>query len=531
MSTVKRVQVNGPEITIFKDWHIGERLRWTSSADSFPEPTSNSHSGRKSTGRSRPSQKFAFVNTTHVGKNKDPDTRKFVRTHVRNDYLRKRQSTSKSVRKSTNSHRPSQPAAVPVTDLSCYDTLVIEDAIGLPTALSLSPWPLDMSPKMHQLLSRYLTHVSASMYPLSEYLSSNPIRSPAWFHFAVQDPLMLQGVMYAGAIYLTLLEGRRDSEESVVFLGGAIQMLEERLRSGGADDGVLAALSCVALGEANTGHLDQWHIHMRGIQQLISTRGTISSLPPIIQTKLRRSDITGALDYAAVPYLPYERPCTQITISRILPPPIISTITSSISSAFSPHGIHPKLIAIMQNVALFAQSIKYASNSALRFDPLEFSDDIYWIEYQLLTFPSYQESEPSIEKATRMGGLLFMKSILQEFPHSTTGPEILLRELRDAVSAVEEDEDEDEEDPNRQWLLWLYAIGALLAKGMTREWFVGRLAGGWYAREGEGEVEGDVVGGQLWRLLDLGEVLGEREVLLLWDEVEVEVEVRRLQLQ
>ncbi|PQE10162.1 Fungal specific transcription factor domain-containing protein [Rutstroemia sp. NJR-2017a WRK4] len=524
MSTVKRVQVNGPEITIFKDWRIGERLRWTSSADSSPEHTSNSHSGRKSTGRSRPSQKFAFVNTTHVSKNKDPDTRKFVRTHVRNDYLRKRQSTSKSVRKSTNSHRPSQPAAVPVTDLSWYDTLVIEDAIGLPTALSLSPWPLDMTPKMHQLLSRYLTHVSASMYPLSEYLSSNPIRSPAWFHFAVQDPLMLQGVIYAAAIYLALLEGRRDSEESVVFLGGAIQMLEERLRSGGADDGVLAALSCVALGEANTGHLDEWHIHMRGIQQLISTRGTISSLPPIIQTKLRRSDITGALDYAAVPYLPYERPYTQITISRILPPPIISTITSSISSAFSHNGIHPKLIAIMQNVALFAQSIKYASNSALRFDPLEFSDDIYWIEYQLLTFPkatSYQET--SIEKATRMGALLFMKSILQEFPHSTTGPEILLRELRDAVSAVEEDE--DEEDQNRQWLLWLYAIGALLAKGMTREWFVGRLAGGLYAREGE--VERNVVGGQLWGLLDLGEVLGEREVLLLWDEVEV----RRLQLQ
>ncbi|PQE13782.1 hypothetical protein CJF31_00005267 [Rutstroemia sp. NJR-2017a BVV2] len=231
------------------------------------------------------------------------------------------------------------------------------------------------------------------------------------------------------------------------------------------------------------------------------------------------SDVTGAIDYAAVPYLPYERPHTQITISRILPSPIISTITSSVSSAFSHHGIHAKLVEIMQNVVLFAQSIKYASHSALRFDPQEFSDDMYWIEYQLLTFPNLasQESEPSISKATRMGALLFMKSILQEFPHSTTGPEILLRELRDALSAVEEDED----DHNRQWLLWLCAIGALLAKRMTREWFVGRLAlaGGLRAREGE------VVGGQLWRLLDLGEVIGEREVLLLWDEV------RRLQLQ
>jgi len=294
MSTIKRVKENGPEITIYKDWHIGGKVRWNSSADSSPAATSKSiesGSERKGAGRSRPDQKFAFVNTTHVGKTKDSDTRKFVRTHVRNDYLRKHQG--KGVRKSTR--RPSSrsqlatPAPSLSTDLLWYDTLVIEDAIGAPTSLSLSPWPINMTSKMHQLLSRYLTHVSSSMYPLSEYLSSNPIRSPGWFHFAVNDPLMLQGVMYAGAIYLSLLEGRRDSEDSVTYLARAIQMVNERLQAGKpVDDGILAALSCIALGEASTGHLDQWHIHMRGIQQVISTRGTISSLPTIIQTKLRR---------------------------------------------------------------------------------------------------------------------------------------------------------------------------------------------------------------------------------------------------
>jgi hypothetical protein len=257
MSIIKRVEVNGPEITIYKDWHIGGKVRWNSSADSSPEATTksiNSGSERKGAGSSRPDQKFAFVNTTHVGKTKDSDTRKFVRSHVRNDYLRKQHG--KGIRKSSR-RQPSRsplatPAPLPSTDLLWYDRPVIEDAIGAPTSLSLSPWPINMTSQMHQLLSRYLTHVSSSMYPLSEYLSSNPIRSPGWFHFAVNDPLMLQGVMYGGAIYLALLEGRTDSADSVTYLARAIHMANERLQAGKqADDGILAALSCIALGEVS----------------------------------------------------------------------------------------------------------------------------------------------------------------------------------------------------------------------------------------------------------------------------------------
>ncbi|KAM3069367.1 hypothetical protein ACMFMG_005473 [Clarireedia jacksonii] len=537
MSTMGKVEMNGLEITIYKDWHIGGKVHWTSSTESSPTSTSKSlgsGSEKRGTGRSKPDQKFAFVNTTHIGKTKDPDIRKFVRAHVRKDYLRKHQSNG--VRKSTRRSPPNTQLATPAPsspsmDLLWYDTLVIEDAIGVPTSLSLSPWPINMTYKMHQLLSRYLTHVSSSMYPLSEYLSSNPIRSPEWFRFAVNDPLMLHGVIYAGAIYIALLEGRRDSEDSVTYLAKATEMVNERLQtSEQVDDGVLAALSCIALGEASTGHLDQWHVHMRGIQQMINTRGTISSLPVIIQTKLRRSDVSGAIDYAAVPYLRYERVHTGVSISRVLRPQIVRNINVYVSFIFTQHGIHAKLREIMLNVALFSQSINYASNTGMVFDPEEFSDDLYWIEYQLLTFPTSLSGQvTAIDEATRIGALLFMKSILQEYPHSTTGPSILLQKLQKSLSTI------DITKHDRQWLIWLCAIGALLSKPMTRTWFVEKLAG---LRTMECLEELDVQQQQifpipadtgcrnidLWSLLDLGRFIGEHDLLLLWEDVQLQLE-------
>jgi hypothetical protein len=211
---------------------------------------------------------------------------------------------------------------------------------------------------------------------------------------------------------------------------------------------------------------------------------------------------------------------TGINISTVLRPQIIKDINVYVSSVFAQHGIHAKLGAIMLNVVLFAQSIKYASNAAIRFDPKEFSDDVYWIEYQLLTFPtSLSGPETSIDNATRIGALLFMKGILQEFPHSTTGPSILLQKLQESLSAI------DITEHNRQWLIWLSAIGALLSqpsKAMTRAWFVEKLAGLLRAMDRWEDV--DVQQGQLWSLLDLGVFIGEHDLLLLWEDI------RRLQL-
>ncbi|KAF7910472.1 hypothetical protein BELL_0072g00010 [Botrytis elliptica] len=549
MDATQLIGTDGPKVNVHKNWNIPGKIQWKATEFHFKESQVGSKSSTSTHPPSAttinckeggPKQKFAFVDLSSSGTKTDVNVRKFVRKHVRNDFL------SKTIRKSKGDPKLRSKCIKPFVELKSvisdhhqHDGLIIEDLIGFPTALSLSPWPIEMTTRTHRLLSRYFTHVSSRMYPLSKYLSSNPLRSDEWFRFTINDAAMFHAILYAGAIYLSLLQGGKDSEDSMYHLGKTLEIVKEKLQSGKpVDDSTIAALSCVALGEANTGHSDLWHIHMRGIQQMINTRGTMSSLPMIIQTKLRRSDITGAIDYAAEPYLYYKpRIHPEISISKILPVHRISTINAYIEISFARCGIHSNLIRIMQYLAIFYQSIQFASLSRILLDPGDFLDDIYWIEYELLSFPLSLEGdqEPTIDKATRIGALLFMKSILEEYPHSSTGPSILLQQLQESLSTIDTATTTEQ---TCQWLIWLFTIGAVHSKRnlIIRTWFVEQLAGLHMERlrdllvdgqvhaelhaekleEEEEEDEGEL---QLWRLLELRQVIGERDLFLLWDDV------------
>ncbi|TGO09644.1 hypothetical protein BTUL_0158g00070 [Botrytis tulipae] len=542
MDTTQPIATDGPKIDVYKDWHIPGKIQWKATEFSVKEGRGESKSSTSTHPSSAttinckeggPKQKFAFVDLSSSVTKADANVRKFVRKHARNDFLSKTTRKSKGDPKlRSKCIKPSVEPKSVISDYHQHDGLVIENLIGFPTALSLSPWPIEMTTRTHRLLSRYFTHVSSRMYPLSKYLSSNPLRSDEWFRFTISDAAMFHAILYAGAIYLSLLQGGKDSEDSVYHLGKTLEIVQKRLQDGKpADDSTIAALSCVALGEANTGHLDLWHIHMRGIQQMINTRGTMSSLPMIIQTKLRRSDITGAIDYAAEPYLYYQpRNHSEISISKILPMHRIGTINAYIEITLARRGIHPNLIRTMQYLAIFYQSIQFASSSRILLDPGNFLDDIYWIEYELLSFPLSLEGdqEAIIDKATRIGALLFMKSIIEEYPHSSTGPSILLQQLQESLSTIDTATTTEQ---TCQWLIWLFTIGAVHSKRdhITRTWFVEQLAGlhmerlrdllvggQVHAEKLEEEDEGEP---QLWRLLELRQVIGERDLFLLWDDV------------
>ncbi|KAF7903198.1 uncharacterized protein EAF01_006247 [Botrytis porri] len=545
--TTQLISTDGPKINVYKNWNVPGKIRWKDTEISFKESQVESKSSTPSHPSSTTNincneggskQKFAFVNSSPSGTKTDVNIRKFVRKHVRNDSLSKTIRKSKEDPKVRSKSIKSfvEPNSV-ISDYHQHNGLIIEDLIGFPTALSLSPWPIEMTTRTHRLLSRYFTHVSSRMYPLSKYLSSNPLRSDEWFRFTINDAAMFHAILYAGAIYLSLLQGGKDSEDSVYHLGKTLEIVKEKLQNGKpADDSTIAALSCVALGEANTGHSDLWHIHMRGIQQMINTRGTMSSLPMIIQTKLRRSDITGAIDYAAEPYLYYKpRDHSEISISKILPVHRKRTINSYIETSLARCGIHSNLRQTMQYLAIFYQSIQFASSFKALLDPGDFLDDIYWIEYELLSFPLSLETdqESTIDKATRIGALLFMKSILEEYPHSSTGPSILLQQLQESLSTIDTATTTEQ---TCQWLIWLFTIGAVHSQRdhITRTWFVEQLAGLHMERlkdllvDGqvhaelhaekleEKEDEGEL---QLWRLLELRQVIGERDLFLLWHDV------------
>ncbi len=231
---------------------------------------------------------------------------------------------------------------------------------------------------------------------------------------------------------------------------------------------------------------------MRGLKQILQARGGIPSLPSILQTKVRRSallstpqlipielilcrtDIAGAVDHAEMPYLDFDRSDRPPTWS-VLSSATKKATTERMASLLAACHIHPNLIITMTELALFSQLIQFTeSHPKILLDPIVFIEDMHWTQYKLLSFPtslSESSKEQDIDHACRVGALLYMKSILEQFPYSATGFSILLRRLQESLDRIPVAKE------TAPLLLWLTLIGAALSKrGLERSWFVVHLA-------------------------------------------------------
>jgi hypothetical protein len=209
-------------------------------------------------------RQFEFVNATTPDRNKDPDMRRLVRKLVRNQFLRdERNKIAKSSTPSSQSKYSSGlstecPLARSKTGESTdYETVcrelrdctTISKPVGYPTALCVTEYAVEMQPRTQALLSRYLRY-AGRMLPRNLHLQSNPLSSPEWFKFAVTDAAMLHAMLYSGAIYLVLLAGKKESEDSMHHLGETISIVNKRLKNSttNIDDSTIGAPSCLALG-------------------------------------------------------------------------------------------------------------------------------------------------------------------------------------------------------------------------------------------------------------------------------------------
>jgi hypothetical protein len=120
----------------------------------------------------------------------------------------------------------------------------------------------------------------------------------------------------------------------------------------------------------------------------------------------------------------------------------------------------------MTSLACFYQAIHHASSvSSMLLDPVAFSEDSHWIEYKLLAFPTTLPDgmqERTIDKACRLGALLYMKGTLQEFPHSVTKFSILLLQVQESLCQLEVTES------LAPLQLWLCVMAAVLWEGQMR---------------------------------------------------------------
>ena len=261
------MQPERPMIAIFKGWMDSQTSNEQISNVGYPR-TSLFADKKTRTGKRRDKKRqFEFVNAA-PDRIKDPSVRRLVKKHVRNQFLRdnsdKLSESSTSSRPSNNSShlntpprrcRPEEPKTGKPSDeetisQDLQDCSGIPNSVGYPTALCAFSYAIEMQPRFHALLSHYLTFASRRGYPRRLRLKPNPLSSPNWFKFAVTDAAMLHAMLYSGAVYLALLEGRNESKDSIYHLGQTVSIVNNRLRKSleNIEDSTVGALSCLALG-------------------------------------------------------------------------------------------------------------------------------------------------------------------------------------------------------------------------------------------------------------------------------------------
>jgi hypothetical protein len=192
---------------------------------------------------------FEFVNAVEPGRSKDPAVRRLVRTHVRNEYVRNAAKEKGKTSKEDINTGSKLNATSKDSKMRKHPT---PRTLGNPTTLSTFAYPIAMGETSFSLLKHYIKHAPKRIYPLESCLSSNPLRSPSWFQMAMGDEALLHGVLYAGALYLALLEGKRESKETMYHFSKLVGIVNGRLSGGReVEDNTIGAVTCLALGEVS----------------------------------------------------------------------------------------------------------------------------------------------------------------------------------------------------------------------------------------------------------------------------------------
>jgi hypothetical protein len=179
-----------PAISIHKGWRQSQNRqnsKHLSFRDHHKAIVGTKESGARAMRKAATQRQYEFVNATVPDQTKDADVRKLVRTHVRNDYLcDKRRKIAKSSLPletsedmSVQSHSPSDKKSSPEAEPSKQHDIKAPTFLGFPTALCMAEYAFEMQPRMHALLSRYLT-LWARRCILGSYVCSL-IRSSHWY--------------------------------------------------------------------------------------------------------------------------------------------------------------------------------------------------------------------------------------------------------------------------------------------------------------------------------------------------------------
>jgi hypothetical protein len=178
---------------------------------------------------------------------------------------------------------------------------------------------VDGSEKSQELVHLYFLVVPTKMYPLEELLEFNPLRQNTFFDLVHRDLVTMHCiVMSASLIESVVLRGERCSNEVTYYIGKVCNMVNGKLQDqrGKIEQAVLECVVAMAicgvsrrshsplkslivgsnfplrdwLTDSKTiiGRHDHWHLHMKGLRQMLEMVGGLRREMGYCLNKVRR---------------------------------------------------------------------------------------------------------------------------------------------------------------------------------------------------------------------------------------------------
>ena len=136
--------------------------------------------------------------------------------------------------------------------------------------------------------------------------------------------------------------------------------------------------------------------------------------------------------------------------------------------------IPPVLASVLKELRDFSHILEHTFESGSpKFGTGQFIRSCYSLQHQLLIATQTQtqdEKQGPLETAFGVAGLIYMKLILREIHHVTSGSKILVHKLKESLGPVLDN------GPSSSAIIWPLCMGGLASKNhLDRTWFVAHL--------------------------------------------------------
>ncbi|PKS07492.1 hypothetical protein jhhlp_006096 [Lomentospora prolificans] len=268
-----------------------------------------------------------------------------------------------------------------------------------------------------KLLSRYKTSLDGNPDP------NNPVVK-SYFPFCIQDPLLLQIILYTSACFLNET-GHMPKTAVMAHKGKAIGMLNKHLRSQNhqTGDAVIAGVVQLIVDEWYWGDTDDLRAHMRGLREMIRIRGGFYNLgmDGLLAKLVISHDIGIALAHEIQPFLSngmdYDYLDTTVLPFRISHnTPFLPNLASFATSAEA-LGLHPTTASILDDVRFLINTVMSLPDNASMPELQKVSATASWMYERIHSLP---EDSPDTKRLFEFEDLILQRDAIE--PPDTAPP-------------------------------------------------------------------------------------------------------------